>query len=332
MSSSSAPPRGSILLVEDSLDQAHLMIFLLEQAGFKVTLAQDGIRGCQLAEDGEWVLVVTDLNLPGRDGMDVIHAAKEHSPNVPVLAVTGFVREAFIDQAMRAGADDIMEKPVEKDELLNKVDVMVRQAEEARKRNRKRVLAVGAYPGAVEFGVGGTLLKHIAGGDQVVICPLTDGGFLQASASLRTRAEDAASAMEAQLLPPAFMLDVMNEARATDLVLSIVRELDPTVVYAHSAHEGDPVVDSANRAAVSGSGGVESLLCFESPATESAFRPEHFEELDSLDAKLKIIDAYRGLGDTIKFADPALVEAVARERGRQAGMTFAEALEVTWSN
>jgi len=124
----------------------------------------------------------------------------------------------------------------------------------------------------------------------------------------------------------------MNEARATDLVLRIVRELDPQIVYAPSAHDKDPLVESANRAAVSGAGGVESLLCFESPSTGADFRPEHFEELKNLDGKLKVIDTYRGLGDAIRFADPALVETVARNRGNQAGTTFAEALEVIWAN
>jgi CheY-like chemotaxis protein len=331
MSSSSDTPRGHILLVEDSLDQAHLITFLLEQAGFKVTLAQDGIRGCQLAEDGDWILVLTDLNLPGKDGMEVITAAKSHAPDTPVLAMTGYSGQGYGDQAMRAGADDVLVKPVDKDELLRTVEVLVRRAEATRAENRRRILAVGAYPGALEFGAGATLLAHAEAGDQVILCPVTTGAHLGVEESLRARAEQAAKVLRGSLIPESLMLDRLHEQRATDMVLRMVRELDPEILYTHSGRDRDPVVETVHRATVSGAGGVPTLLCYESPTSAVGFRPDQFEPMASLSAKLEIVRAYEGLGGSMLFADPSLVEATARYWGRHGDTEFAEGLEVVWA-
>ena len=85
----------TVLLVEDTLEEALLLRTLLEEElGCKVTLAQDGIRGCQLAENQTWDLVVTDLNIPGRDGMEVIRTSTESHPETPVLATLAHVYAA----------------------------------------------------------------------------------------------------------------------------------------------------------------------------------------------------------------------------------------------
>ena len=76
--------KKQVLLVEDNLTDAILIRTILEQDDrIRVTLAQDGIRGCQLAENQRFDLVVLDINLPGRDGIEVIQTSKIHQPATP---------------------------------------------------------------------------------------------------------------------------------------------------------------------------------------------------------------------------------------------------------
>jgi CheY-like chemotaxis protein/LmbE family N-acetylglucosaminyl deacetylase len=115
-----------ILLVEDDLDQAHLVRFLLENEGpYQVTLAQDGLRGTALVEDREWDLIITDLNLPGADGMAVVEAARTHWPGTPVMATTGYSGPEYAERARAQGAHDVLLKPLDRDDLLARVRALL---------------------------------------------------------------------------------------------------------------------------------------------------------------------------------------------------------------
>lgn len=99
----------------------HLIKFLLEDQGrYAVTLAQDGLRGSLLVRDSDWDLVITDLNLPGADGMAVVEATRTTQPDTPILATTGYSGPQYADEALRKGATDILIK------LLAKVEALVR--------------------------------------------------------------------------------------------------------------------------------------------------------------------------------------------------------------
>lgn len=335
MNSARTPSTGreKILLVEDSLDQAHLVTFLLEQAGYRVTLAQDGIRGAQLAEDGVWALVITDLNLPGTAGVDVIAASRRHSPDTPVLIFTGHAGERILDDALRAGADDVIEKPLDRDELLEKVEVLVKSAQRTRGRDELRVLAVGAYPGAAEFGIGGTLLNHAATGNRIILCPLTDGSERGDSGSLRQAATEAAESLGASLPPWSALPGELDEEAATAFLLRIVGEFRPHVIYAQSSRDDEEEVRAAHRATVSAAGGVPSVICFESITTAVGYRPDRFEDIgDVLQEKLSLLRPFRGHFYGDDPADPELVRSVARYWGRRVPSYAAEALEIVWSS
>ena len=99
-----------VLLVEDSIDQALLMTRWLEVAGYQVTHAQDGMRGGSLAQERRWSAVVTDLNLPGSDGLEVIRASKQVHPDVPVVVVTAYKDQSHAAAAIREGADGFLHR------------------------------------------------------------------------------------------------------------------------------------------------------------------------------------------------------------------------------
>ncbi len=98
-----------VLYVEDAFDQALLVkAFFQAVPGFQVTHAQDGDQAVRLVNEQEWDLIVTDLNLPGTDGFSLIRHVKGTQPKVPILVTTGYTQAQYEEQALRAGADQVI--------------------------------------------------------------------------------------------------------------------------------------------------------------------------------------------------------------------------------
>jgi DNA-binding NtrC family response regulator len=94
----------------------------LTQEGYDVTTAADGGAGVEKASSGLYDLVLTDLKLPGASGLEVLEASRKAHPEVPVVVLTahGTVRAAV--EAMKHGAVDFLEKPIEIDDLALLID------------------------------------------------------------------------------------------------------------------------------------------------------------------------------------------------------------------
>lgn len=118
--------RGRILLVEDRASLRRLVRAALTEQGFEVDAAVDGSRGVELAERSTYQMVLTDLRLPGASGLEVLKAVKRQQPETPVVVFTAFGSVGTAVEAMKLGAADFLEKPVEIDELLAVVETWVR--------------------------------------------------------------------------------------------------------------------------------------------------------------------------------------------------------------
>ena len=105
-----------ILVVEDRDALRRLMQRALEQEGHAVTAVSDAQGGKAAAGDA-FDLVLTDLMLPDGSGLDVLAAFREKNPSVPVVVLTGFGSVASAVQAMKLGAADFLEKPLDLDQL-----------------------------------------------------------------------------------------------------------------------------------------------------------------------------------------------------------------------
>lgn len=114
--------RHKILLVEDRDALRRLLETALVQHGYDVTSAADGAKGVELARSGAFDLVVTDLKLPSASGLDVLAASRERSREVPVLVLTAHGTVQTAVDAMKMGASDFLEKPVEIDDLTALVE------------------------------------------------------------------------------------------------------------------------------------------------------------------------------------------------------------------
>jgi DNA-binding NtrC family response regulator len=119
----------SLLLVEDKNELRAMLRKALERARYTVDEAPDGAAAIQKIRAHRYLLVVTDLKMPGASGIDVLRATKEADPTIPVILLTayGSVEEAVT--AMKEGAFDFLQKPVDLDHLKLLVDRAARQQE-----------------------------------------------------------------------------------------------------------------------------------------------------------------------------------------------------------
>ena len=111
----------SVLLIDDEEIILKSVNTILEQDGYKVSVASDGKSGLELLEKSEYSLVIADLVMDGITGIDVIRQVKQIRPETAVLALTGCGKTSLTMESLKAGADDYILKPCTKAELLQKV-------------------------------------------------------------------------------------------------------------------------------------------------------------------------------------------------------------------
>ena len=116
-----ATAKGMVLVIDDEPDHAEAVAEGLERIGLEATVANSGEDGIRLLGEKPFDVVVTDLKMDGRDGMDVLKAAKAKDENLEVILISahGSVKSAV--QAMEKGAFSFVEKPLNIEELRAKV-------------------------------------------------------------------------------------------------------------------------------------------------------------------------------------------------------------------
>ena len=326
--------RSQVLLVEDNLSDATLIRAILEREGdVRVTLAQDGIRGCQLVETQRWDLVVTDLNLPGRDGVEVIQTCKAQQADTPVLALSAYAAPSLRDGAYRAGANELISKPIEAEDLASTARDLLRLKTLVTARNRK-ILAVGILPGDVEAGCGGSLLKRAMTGDSVTVMVLATGAVGLDAEEVRAATRRAARDLGTELLMPAE--DARELLDLDTMVMRLqdaVHKIRPNVIYAPSARDVRESRQNTFKAAELAAFGAQDLLCYQAATTTLDFRPTHFEDIsDFLDRKMATLSRYHAQSLGRPHLDPSLAGATARYWGRFLGYTEVEPFEVVRQN
>ena len=108
---------GCILVVDDEPLMRDFLKEVLERKSFQIDLAADGKQAISKITSGSYDLTLTDLKMPGADGMEVLHAAKEISPSTDVIIVTAYGTINNAVEAMKDGARDYVTKPFSADEI-----------------------------------------------------------------------------------------------------------------------------------------------------------------------------------------------------------------------
>lgn len=114
-----------LLVVDDKANIRQLLADTFEGRGFDVTTASNGDEAVALFEEEIFDAVITDLRMPGRDGIGVLRAAKHASVDMGVIVVTAYGTMETAVEAMRLGAFDFVAKPFKLEEIERKVDKML---------------------------------------------------------------------------------------------------------------------------------------------------------------------------------------------------------------
>ncbi len=126
----------TVLIVEDKASMARMLKETLEAEGYRAIVAGDGKSGINAISKERPDLVLTDLKLPGADGIKVLKASKENDPLRPVIVMTAYGSVETAVDAMKQGAFDFITKPFDTDHLL----MLIRRAIDNRRLVTENIL------------------------------------------------------------------------------------------------------------------------------------------------------------------------------------------------
>jgi two-component system response regulator HydG len=113
---------AKILVVDDQRNMRTTLSLMLRSAGHVVEEADGGQTACERVRLDGFDLVLTDLRMGGKDGLEVLRHVKDTAPTTEVIVMTAYGTVQTAVDAMRLGAHDYLQKPFEEEELLLKVE------------------------------------------------------------------------------------------------------------------------------------------------------------------------------------------------------------------
>lgn len=113
----------TVLVIEDNEQNRYLIKFLLEQHGYTVVTAIDGLRGIELAQNFVPAMILLDIQLPLMDGYTVAREIRsiESLRNVPIIAVTSFAMAGDREKSLAAGCNGYIEKPIDPETFVSDI-------------------------------------------------------------------------------------------------------------------------------------------------------------------------------------------------------------------
>jgi two-component system response regulator RegX3 len=123
--------KSHILVVEDEPAIRAGLVDVLVFHGYDVTSAEDGKVGLDHALNGRFDLMLLDIMLPGMNGFDVCNAVRESDKELPIIMLTAKVSDDDIVRGLRLGADDYVAKPFSVEQLVLRIDAVLRRTRPA---------------------------------------------------------------------------------------------------------------------------------------------------------------------------------------------------------
>ena len=128
----SAPHPARILVIDDEAEIRESLATLLELEGYHVELAANATEGLRKAEAGSYDLILLDLMMPDRSGMEVLKDFRERDSETPIFMITAYGSVEVAVDALKSGANDYFSKPWDNEKLLIEIDRMIASSRLAR--------------------------------------------------------------------------------------------------------------------------------------------------------------------------------------------------------
>ncbi len=322
-----------VLVIDDDPDVALYTRTVLERrGGFEVRSIIDPHIARSTVDSFRPDVVVSDIEMPGMTGLELLAHLRADQPHLPVVIMTAHVSVEYAVGALRAQADEFLTKPINSAELVSVVERLAREGRERQESSRPRefVLAVGAHPDDVEIGVGGILAAHRAAGDQVTILTLSHGAKGGEAANRQSESLRSAELLGARLfLEDLVDTEITNTGPTVSIIERVVREVNPTIVYTHSAHDRHQDHRAVHEATIVATRSTDTVACYQSPSATVDFRPTRFVSIDGfVERKLELIACFHSQVENRAYLAPDFVRATARYWSRFGGGESVEPLEV----
>jgi two-component system, LuxR family, response regulator FixJ len=123
------PHRGKVYVIDDDEAMRESLDFLLGSADFHVTLFESALNFLDTLSTVDFGCVISDVRMPGIDGIELLKRMKASTSLLPVVIMTGHGDVPLAVEAMKLGAADFVEKPFEDDRLIGMIEAALRQAE-----------------------------------------------------------------------------------------------------------------------------------------------------------------------------------------------------------
>lgn len=101
-----------ILIVDDEFSLRSLMEVVFKDEGYSVSLAEDGISALRTLENGHFDILITDINMPSMNGIELFNNVKKLYPQIPVIFVSGYDHKNLAEKLLREGASYFFRKPL----------------------------------------------------------------------------------------------------------------------------------------------------------------------------------------------------------------------------
>ncbi len=133
---------GRILLVEDDVNLGSLLREYLKAKGYLTTLEADGEKGYRTFKKDHFDLCILDIMLPVKDGFTLARDIRIQNPEIPIIFLTAKSMKTDVLEGFRAGADDYMTKPFSMEELLLRIEAVLRRTTRS---ELQEVFTLGKY-------------------------------------------------------------------------------------------------------------------------------------------------------------------------------------------
>ncbi|MCP5060882.1 MAG: response regulator transcription factor, partial [Ignavibacteriae bacterium] len=135
----------NILLVEDDLNLGSLLKDYLSLKNFNVTLCDDGMKGINEFVKNSFHLCILDIMLPKKDGFTLAEEIKNINQNIPIIFLTAKQMQEDKIKGLKIGADDYITKPFNSEELLLRINAILRRVETKDELNEIQNFNIGNY-------------------------------------------------------------------------------------------------------------------------------------------------------------------------------------------